>query len=113
MQTNTTAGCLIIVFQKSVIPATVFIFNFDIPLSDLRWVFDGHCRVLGLRDVGGVNEPGQACAAGILKDEGLHQVVAVVPVQEVVEDGVEAAVEKRQTLREVQCHKDGVLQPAA
>lgn len=61
----------------------------------------------------GVDEPGETGLRGVLEDEGLHKVVAVVPVQEVVEDGVDAAVDQREALRQVQRHVQEVLQAAA
>lgn len=48
--------------------------------------------VFSLRSTSHVNEFGQAAFGGVLKDEGLHEVIAVVAIDEVVHDWVDAAV---------------------
>lgn len=42
----------------------------------------------------GIDEPGEPGLGGVLEDEGLHEVIAVVPVQGVVQDRVDAAVDQ-------------------
>lgn len=77
---------------------SVFFFFFFL---DLRRVLYSYSRILGFGHIGSLDEPRQARPCGIFKDEGLHEVVAVVSVDEVVEDGVKTAVEQRQALGEM------------
>ena len=72
-----------------------------------------HCRVLRVRGMRAVDESGKSRLCGVLKDKGLHEVIAVVPVEEVVQDRVDTTVDQRETLRQVQRHVQEVLQPTA
>lgn len=57
----------------------------------------------------GIDEPSKASFGRVLEDEGFHEVVAVVLVDEVVDDGVQAAVKEGEPLGEMQCCIESVL----
>lgn len=71
-----------------------------------------HC-ILHLGSLRALNESRQPCTFGVLKDEGFHEVIAVVTVSKAVDHGVHTAVQQRQALRKMQRHKKAVLWTAA
>lgn len=68
--------------------------------------------VLCFRHSGGIDELGETCLGRVLENEGLHQLVSVVTVDEAIKHGVDAAVHKRQALSDVQGREEEVLQLA-
>ncbi len=60
----------------------------------------------------GIDKPSEASFGWVLEDECFHQVVTVVPVDEVVDDGVQTAVKEREPLGDIQCCIESVLQCA-
>lgn len=96
----------------NIITATCKVSKLSRHVSGLRWVVQGYSRVLGLRYVRGLDKAGQTRSGGVFKDECLHEVIAIVSVDEVIENGVETAVKQRQTLCEMQGNVDHILQAA-
>lgn len=65
--------------------------------------------MFSLGGVRAIDESGEPRLGRVLEDEGLHEVIAIVTVEEVVQDRVDAAVDQRETLCQVQRHVQEVL----